>query len=77
LNDVLTHGLWHARSQAFVQGELFQTLTWARIVGGALFVLGGVLPLAWFMLNRLAALKPAGPARDAAPANAAAAPILD
>ncbi|MEI2652444.1 MAG: hypothetical protein V9G12_09865 [Microthrixaceae bacterium] len=60
-----------------MQGELFQRLTWARIIGGALFVLGGVLPLAWFMLTRLAALKSAVPARDAAPTNAAVAPILD
>ena len=57
LNDVLAHGLWHARSQAFVQGDLFQTLTWARIIGGALFVLGGVLPLAWFMATRAYSLK--------------------
>jgi len=69
LLDVLEHGLWHARSQAFVQGELFQTLTWARIVGGALFVLGGVLPLAWFVVTRSRALK----ACDA-PAEEAAAP---
>ena len=57
LLDVLENGLWHARSQVFVQGELFQALTWARIVGGAVFVLGGVLPLAWFVLTRSAALK--------------------
>ena len=57
LNEVLAHGLWQARSQAFVQGELFQTLTWARIIGGALFVLGGVLPLAWFMVSRVGSLK--------------------
>lgn len=57
LLDVLENGLWHARSQAFVQGTLFQTLTWARIVGGALFVVGGVLPLAWFVVSRAAALK--------------------
>jgi nitric oxide reductase subunit B len=54
---VLDHGLWSARSQAFVQGGLFQALTWARIGGGALFVLGGVLPLAWFMLSRLPYVK--------------------
>lgn len=59
LNDVLDHGLWHARSQAFVQGELFQRLTWARIIGGALFTLGGVLPMAWFMVSRLGSLKQA------------------
>ena len=57
LLDVLENGLWHARSQTFVKGELFQALTWARIVGGALFVLGGVLPLAWFMVTRAGALK--------------------
>lgn len=57
LNDVLANGLWHARSQAFVQGAVFQTLTWARILGGALFVLGGVLPLAWFMISRANELK--------------------
>ncbi len=59
LNDVLAHGLWHARSQGFVQGDLFQTLTWARVIGGALFVLGGVLPLAWFMVTRLPRIKQA------------------
>jgi nitric oxide reductase subunit B len=58
---VLDRGLWAARSQEFIQGAYFQTLTWARIVGGALFVLGGVLPLAWFMTSRLGAVKPAAP----------------
>jgi nitric oxide reductase subunit B len=58
---VLDQGLWAARSQEFIQGAYFQTLTWARIVGGALFVLGGVLPLAWFMTSRLGAIKPAAP----------------
>lgn len=61
LLDVLENGFWHARSQAFVQGDLFQTLTWARIVGGALFVLGGVLPLAWFVVTRAGALKAPAP----------------
>ncbi len=75
LNEVLAHGLWQARSQAFVQGELFQSLTWARIVGGALFVLGGVLPLAWFMVSRLDGLKPAEQAHGAA-AGAEAIPVL-
>jgi len=59
LLDVLENGLWHARSQVFVQGPLFQALTWARIVGGAVFVLGGVLPLAWFVLTRSTSLKAA------------------
>jgi nitric oxide reductase subunit B len=59
LMTVLDHGLAAARSQAYVQGELFQTLTWARIIGGALFVLGGVAPLAWFVVSRSARLKAA------------------
>lgn len=59
LLDVLENGFWHARSQVFVQGDLFQALTWARIVGGAIFVLGGVLPLAWFVLTRSLSLKAA------------------
>ena len=56
---VLEHGLAAARSQAYVQGDLFQALTWARIIGGALFVLGGVLPLAWFVVSRSTRLKAA------------------
>ncbi len=59
LDAVLTHGLRQARSQQFVQGALFQSLTWARVLGGALFIFGGVLPLAGFMLSRWRALKPA------------------
>jgi nitric oxide reductase subunit B len=59
LAQVLEHGLWYARSRAFVDGTLFQALTWARILGGVLFVVGGVLPLAWFLVARLTALKPA------------------
>ncbi|MBM5812719.1 MAG: nitric-oxide reductase [Gammaproteobacteria bacterium] len=57
---VLQHGLAEARSEDFIQGQTFQMLTWARIAGGALFVLGGVLPLAWFFLSRLGARRPAG-----------------
>jgi nitric oxide reductase subunit B len=55
---VLERGLAAARSEAFIQSELFQTLTWLRAVGGVLFFFGGVLPLAWFMLSRRPA--PAG-----------------
>jgi len=57
LRTVLEHGLWFARSQEYLQAPLFQTLTWARVIGGALFVLGGVLPLSWFVLSRSRALK--------------------
>ena len=54
---VLEDGYWQARSQAYIEGAVFQTLTWARVVGGALFVLGGVLPIAWFLLSRTTRLK--------------------
>ncbi|MBX3612513.1 MAG: cbb3-type cytochrome c oxidase subunit I [Burkholderiaceae bacterium] len=78
LLDVLENGFWHARSQAFIGSDLFQTLTWARIVGGALFVLGGVLPLAWFVMTRAAALKAPRPepAKDAAARTAPGADAL-
>lgn len=53
LNAVLTSGLWFARSQTFQLSETFQTLTWMRIVGGAIFVVGGVVPLALFVCSQL------------------------
>jgi nitric oxide reductase subunit B len=52
LNTVLEEGYWAARSQAFIQGAPFQTLTWMRIVGGAIFTVGGVLPVFWFLASR-------------------------
>lgn len=58
LYAALDRGLWFARSQEFIQDAPFQTLTWMRIIGGALFVLGGVVPLAWFMVARFRSLKP-------------------
>lgn len=69
LGVVLEHGLAPARAEVYLQDSVFQTLTWARIAGGALFVLGGVLPLAWFFLARAGALKqPAAAAHTARPA---------
>ena len=58
---VLDDGLWAARSQDFVQGATFQTLTWLRLIGGALFVLGGVLPLVWFLVSRWTSLRESAP----------------
>jgi nitric oxide reductase subunit B len=46
---VTEQGLWFARSHTFIENNNFQTLTWLRIVGGALFTLGGVIPLMWFL----------------------------
>lgn len=59
----LDHGLWFARSQQFVLDAPFQTLTWMRAVGGALFTLGGVVPIVWFMLSRARFVKAEAPAR--------------
>ncbi len=44
-------GYAFARSQAYFQGEIFQLFTWLRGVGVLVFVLGGVLPLVWFMVD--------------------------
>jgi len=52
LMAVLERGLWFARSYEIVQGDVFRTLTYFRSLGGAVFVIGGVLPLIWFVLSR-------------------------
>jgi len=49
---VLQDGLWAARLQEITTGPVFVALTYARMPGGALFFLGGVLPLLWFVLSR-------------------------
>ncbi len=49
---VLQDGFWYARSQEIVQGTVFQTLTYFRSLGGTVFIIGGVLPLIWFILSR-------------------------
>ena len=58
LLTVMNDGYAHARSQAYIDSSFFQTSTWLRGVGVALFVFGGVLPLIWFMLTRWLSLKP-------------------
>ena len=52
LSVVVRDGLWHARSQEIITGPVFQTLTYLRSIGGAVFLFGGVLPLTWFVLSR-------------------------
>ncbi|HVS90747.1 MAG TPA: cbb3-type cytochrome c oxidase subunit I [Mucilaginibacter sp.] len=48
---VTEQGLWYARSHSFVESDGFQRFTWMRIIGGALFTVGGVIPLTWFVLR--------------------------
>jgi len=43
--------------QRFINSREFQTLTWLRIVGGSLFIVGGVIPLVWFIVSRRKSLK--------------------
>ncbi|MBI2828937.1 MAG: cbb3-type cytochrome c oxidase subunit I [Acidobacteria bacterium] len=52
LAAVLTHGFWYARTNDFVTGPVWVTLTWLRTIGGVVFLFGGVLPLTWFVLSR-------------------------
>lgn len=56
-NTVTERGLWYARSHTFVDSSGFQTFTWLRMAGGALFTLGGVIPLTWFVVTRLKRIK--------------------
>jgi nitric oxide reductase subunit B len=58
LFTVMDQGYWFARSQVFIQSAPFQTMTWLRIVGGSIFLLGGVLPLAWIVLKSATHRKP-------------------
>jgi nitric oxide reductase subunit B len=59
LMAVLRDGYAFARSQAYLEGSVFQTFTWLRGVGVTIFITGGVLPLVWFMVTRWFSLKPA------------------
>lgn len=56
---VMEEGYWFARSQEFIQSVPFQSMTWLRIVGGAVFCVGGLFPLTWFVLKSAKHLKPA------------------
>jgi nitric oxide reductase subunit B len=48
---VVDHGLWYARSSAFIDSRTFQNLTWLRIIGGTIFTLGGVFPLVYIVIK--------------------------
>jgi len=42
------HGMWYARSAAFLQGEGMDLLRWLRVVGDTIFAVG-ILALGWFI----------------------------
>jgi nitric oxide reductase large subunit len=56
---IVEQGLWYARSEAFIQGGVFESLTWLRGIGATVFFLGGVVPLTWFIVSRANSLKSA------------------
>lgn len=53
------HGFWFARSEAVIQSDFFQNVTWLRVVGDLLFVVGGTVPIMYFMVTRWFSLRPA------------------
>lgn len=57
LVTVMEEGYWYARSQEFIQGTAFQSMTWLRIVGGSIFCVGGLFPLTWFVLRSARCVK--------------------
>jgi nitric oxide reductase subunit B len=61
---VMNDGYAQARAQSYQSGATFQTLTWLRGIGVAIFLVGGVIPLAWFMVTRWSRLKRAEPVQE-------------
>jgi len=58
------HGFWYARSYEFIHSQAFQTMTWLRVAGDLVFVIGGVLPLVLLILRGMFFLrKPKGEVR--------------
>lgn len=58
---VVDNGLWFARSDQFIGGGIFQSLTWLRGIGACLFFFGGVIPLLVFIVSRCNSLKSSSP----------------
>lgn len=45
VRDVLENGYWHARSLAYLSGELTRLLEWLRLLGDLVFIFLGALPI--------------------------------
>lgn len=56
----ISEGLWYARSEAFVQQPLLQTLRWVRTFGDVVFLIGALT----FALQVMLGLFGRGPARE-------------
>jgi nitric oxide reductase subunit B len=46
----VTHGMWYARSAAFMSRPIFHLFIWLRIIGDTIFAIGA-LALTWFILG--------------------------
>lgn len=57
LKTIMDYGFWYGRSDAFITGTTFESLTWMRAIGASLFLLGGVIPLAWLLVSRWGSIK--------------------
>lgn len=54
---VVENGLWYGRSEEFIKGGIFESLTWLRGIGASIFLFGGVIPLTYFIVSRARSLK--------------------
>lgn len=52
LMSVMEHGLAHARSNEYLSGAWFKSLTWLRAIGAIIFYFGGVIPISLFILKK-------------------------
>ena len=53
-----SEGLWYARSESFMQGDLLQTLRWVRTIGDVIFIVGA-LAVSWQVVKGLMNKNPA------------------
>jgi len=54
----VSHGLWYARSEEFMQQPLLQNLRWVRTFGDVVFIVGAVamaLQVVWGLMGKSAA----------------------
>ncbi len=56
---VVENGLWYGRSEEFIKGGIFESLTWLRGIGASVFLFGGVVPLTYFIVSRARSIKKA------------------
>ena len=54
---VVENGLWYGRSEEFIKGGIFESLTWLRGIGASIFLFGGVIPLTYFIVSRARSIK--------------------